>query len=68
MAAAIMAAILWGLAMPLGPWLASSAPLILQLLALGGLVALGMLVYFALVHLTGAQPLGQLLGRLRRSR
>jgi putative peptidoglycan lipid II flippase len=67
-AAAIMAALLWGLAMPLAPWLASSAPLILQLLALGGLVALGMLVYFGLVHLSGAQPLGQLLGRLRRAR
>jgi putative peptidoglycan lipid II flippase len=54
--------------MPLAPWLASSAPLVLQLLALGGLVALGMAVYFALVHLTGAQKLGQLLGRLRRAR
>ena len=68
LSAAIMAAILWGLAMPLAPWLASSAPLLLQIVALGGLVGVGMIVYFALVHVTRAQPLGQLLGRLRRSR
>jgi putative peptidoglycan lipid II flippase len=68
LSAANMAAILWGLSIPLAPWLASSAPLLLQILALGALVGLGMAVYFALVHVTGAQRLGQLLGRLRRSR
>jgi putative peptidoglycan lipid II flippase len=68
LSAAIMAAILWGLAMPLAPWLASSAPLLLQIVALGGLVGVGIAIYFALVHVTRAQPLGQLLGRLRRSR
>jgi putative peptidoglycan lipid II flippase len=62
-----MAAVLWGLSLPLAPWLASSAPLLLQLVALGGLIALGMLLYFGLAHVTGAQPLGQLLRRLRRS-
>jgi putative peptidoglycan lipid II flippase len=67
LAAAIMAGILWGLAIPLAPWLASSAPLLLQIVALGGLVAVGMVVYFGLVHVTGAQPMGQLLRRLRRS-
>lgn len=65
-AAAAMAALLWGLSLPLAPWLASSAPLLVQLLALGGLVLVGMAVYFALVHVTGAQPLGALLARLRR--
>jgi putative peptidoglycan lipid II flippase len=67
LAAAIMAAILWGLAVPLAPYLVSSAPLPLQILALGALVGIGMAVYFGLVHLTGAQPIGQLLRRLRRS-
>ena len=67
LAAAVMAAILWGLALPLAPWLASSAPLLLQIAALGALVIAGMAVYFGLVHVTGAQPLGQLLRRLRRS-
>jgi putative peptidoglycan lipid II flippase len=67
LAAGIMAAILWGLAIPLAPWLASSAPLLLQVVALGGLVGVGMAVYFGLVHVTGAQPMGQLLRRLRRS-
>ena len=62
-----MAAILWGLALPLAPWLASSAPLVLQVVALGALVIVGMAVYFGLVHVTGAQPLGQLLRRLRRT-
>ena len=65
-AALAMAAILWALSLPLAPWLASTAPLLLQIVALGGLVAVGMGLYFALVHVTGAQPLGALAGRLRR--
>jgi putative peptidoglycan lipid II flippase len=67
LSAAIMAAILWGLAIPLAPYLATSAPLAIQIFALGGLVAVGMVVYFGLVHMTGAQPLGQLLRRLRKA-
>ncbi len=67
LAAAIMAAILWALAQPLAPWLASSAPLLQQVTVLAALVVLGMAVYFALVHLTGAQPLGVLLQRLRKA-
>ena len=67
LSAAIMAAILWGLAIPLAPYLATTAPLAIQILALGGLVAVGMVVYFALVHVTGAQPMGQLLRRLRKT-
>jgi putative peptidoglycan lipid II flippase len=66
-AAALMAAILWGLAIPLAPYLATTAPLLLQIVALGALVVIGMVVYFGLVHVTGAQPMGQLLRRLRRS-
>ena len=65
-AALLMAAALWGLAQPLAPWLASSAPLLGQILALGALVVVGLAVYFALVHVTRAQPLGELLRRLRR--
>jgi putative peptidoglycan lipid II flippase len=67
-AALVMAALIWGLAQPLAPWLASGAPLVLQVLALGVLVAIGMVVYFGLVHLTRAQPLGGLVRRLRRKR
>ncbi|MEQ1900850.1 MAG: murein biosynthesis integral membrane protein MurJ [Devosia sp.] len=67
MASVVMAAILWGLAQPLAPALATTAPLFVQLLALGGLVALGLAIYFAMVHVTGAQPLGLLLRRLRRN-
>ena len=66
-AAAIMAALLAGLAIPLAPWLASSAPLLVQIAALGALVAVGIVVYFGLVHVTGAQRLGVLFRRLRRS-
>jgi len=66
-AAAIMAAILWGLAVPLTPYLVTTAPLLLQIVALGALVIVGMAVYFGLVHVTGAQPMGQLLRRLRSS-
>ena len=53
--------------MPLAPWLASSAPLLIQILALGALVVAGMAVYFGLVHVTGAQRLGVLLRRLRKA-
>ena len=62
-----MALILWALAAPLAPFMRVSAPLIVQLLALGGLMTLGLVLYFAAVHFSGAQPLGLLLKRLRRN-
>ena len=62
-----MALILWALAAPLAPFMRVSAPLIVQLLALGGLMTLGLALYFAAVHFSGAQPLGLLLKRLRRN-
>jgi putative peptidoglycan lipid II flippase len=65
-ASIVMALILWGLAIPLAPYLSPSAPLIAQLVALGALCAFGFALYFALVHVTGAQPMGMLLKRLRR--
>jgi putative peptidoglycan lipid II flippase len=63
----LMAAGLYALAVPLGPVLATSAPFVLQLIALSVLIGIGMVVYFALAHVTGAQPMGQLLRRLRRA-
>ena len=66
-ASLVMAVVLWALAMPLAPYLTAEAPLVVQLVALGALVVLGMALYFALVHVSGAQPLGLLLRRLRRS-
>jgi len=68
LASLVMAAVLWGLALPAAPWLTSAAPLLLQVIALGGLVAAGIVLYFLLVHVSGAQPLGQLLARLRARR
>jgi putative peptidoglycan lipid II flippase len=62
-----MGLILWGLAIPLAPYLSPHAPLIAQLVALGALCGLGAGLYFAAVHLTRAQPMGLLLVRLRRS-
>jgi putative peptidoglycan lipid II flippase len=62
-----MAAILWALSLALAPYLAPSAPLVVQHVALGALIILGVALYFAAVHVTRAQPLGQLLSRLRRS-
>jgi putative peptidoglycan lipid II flippase len=64
--ALVMAAVLWGLALALAPFFGARAPLGVQLVALAVLVAAGAGLYFALVHLTGAQPLGLLLKRLRR--
>ncbi len=61
-----MALILWGLALPLGPYMTPHAPLIVQLVVLGVLCTLGAGLYFAAVHFSGAQPLDMLLKRLRR--
>ena len=66
-ASIVMALVLWGLAIPLGPYMTPHAPLIVQLVALGALCTLGAALYFALVHYSGAQPLGLLLKRLRRN-
>ncbi|MEO8758672.1 MAG: murein biosynthesis integral membrane protein MurJ [Devosia sp.] len=62
-----MAIILWALAIPLAPYLAANAPLVVQVVALGALIALGLALYFAAVHFTRAQPLDLLLRRLRRA-
>jgi len=62
----VMALVLWGLSIPLAPFFTAHAHLVLQLIALGALCAIGAVVYFVLVHVTGAQPLGMLLKRLRR--
>lgn len=66
-AALAMAAILWGLSIPLAPYLSPGAPLIVQLVALTALCVFGAALYFAAIHFSGAQPMGQLLRRLRRS-
>ena len=62
----VMALVLWGLSIPMAPFFGAHAHLIVQLLALGFLCGLGFVLYFVLVHVTGAQPMGLLLRRLRR--
>ena len=64
----VMAAALYALLLLLGPVFAPGGSFLTQALALAFLIGFGMLAYFALVHFTGVQPLGQLLGRLRRRR
>jgi putative peptidoglycan lipid II flippase len=64
--AVAMAVLLYALAFPLAPVFASSAPFLIQIVALGGLIALGLVMYFLAAHLSGAQPMGVLLRRLRR--
>jgi putative peptidoglycan lipid II flippase len=66
-AAVLMGAVLWALATPLAPYMTPAAPLIVQLVALGALCTFGAALYFAAVHFSGAQPLGLLLRRLRRT-
>jgi putative peptidoglycan lipid II flippase len=61
-----MALVLWGLEMPLGEVFASGASLLMQMLALGALIAVGFVGYFAAIHFTRVQPMGLLLKRLRR--
>ena len=61
---ALMAGVLYGLAVLMEPLFAAN--ILVQLVALGFLVGFGMALYFALVHVTRVQPLGVLLKRLRR--
>jgi putative peptidoglycan lipid II flippase len=46
--------------------LATGNPIYIQASVLAALMGFGMLFYFVLVHISGAQPLGLLLRRLRR--
>ena len=61
-----MALLLVGLIWPLWGIFAAGGSLLLQLVALAALIGSGLVFYFALVHLSGVQPLGTLLKRLRR--
>jgi hypothetical protein len=61
-----MAVAVWLIARGLGESLAASAPLVTQLVALAITIVLGLLIYFALVHFSGAQRLDQLI-RIRRA-
>ncbi|SDG23710.1 murein biosynthesis integral membrane protein MurJ [Pelagibacterium luteolum] len=61
-----MGAVLWFIAGWAAPVFASGANFALQALALMVLCGLGAAFYFALLHVTGIQPLGAILARLRR--
>jgi putative peptidoglycan lipid II flippase len=65
-ASLLMAVVVWGLGQLLKDAMLPSAPLIVQIGALGFTIGLGVLLYFALVHVSGAQRLDVLLRRLRR--
>jgi len=62
----VMGAVLYALSIPLAPFFAPHAHIVVQLIALAFLCGVGLVLYFVLVHVTGAQPLGLLLRRLRR--
>jgi putative peptidoglycan lipid II flippase len=63
---AVMGGVLYVLSARGAARMATSAPVWEQIGVLGVLVAFGMIVYFTLVHISGAQPLGLLLRRMRR--
>ena len=65
-ASLVMAAVLYGLAIPLAPYLSPKAPLLVQLVALSAVCVFGAGLYFVLIHVTGAQRLDVLMSRLRR--
>jgi putative peptidoglycan lipid II flippase len=54
LASAIMALALWGASFPLEAFIARSNGLVVQILALGGLIAGGAIVYLAVAQATGA--------------
>ena len=62
----VMGLVLWGLSVPLAPAFGPHAHLVVQLVALAALCGIGLVLYFVLVHVSGAQPMGLLLRRLRR--
>jgi putative peptidoglycan lipid II flippase len=64
----LMGGALYLLAQRGAPHFAPGAPLWIQAGLLALLVTFGMALYFTLVHVSGAQPLGMLLRRLRRQR
>jgi putative peptidoglycan lipid II flippase len=66
-ASAIMGVCVWGMTLLLEPWFAPSNGLILQGLALGALVASGLLTYGVAAEWLGAVRLGSILAGLRRS-
>ncbi len=66
-ASLVMAAVVWVIARLLGGSMVAEAPLVSQLVALTITIVLGMIVYFGLVHVTGAQRLEQII-RIRTNR
>ena len=62
----VMGGALYLLAQRGAPYFASGSPLWQQAILLAVLVGFGMVTYFTLVHVSGAQPLGMLLRRLGR--
>lgn len=66
LSAAAMAGALWYAAGLAAPWLARTAGLLNQVLALGALVAAGALVYFALAFAIGGADIGMVKRNIRR--
>ncbi|MFK4811497.1 murein biosynthesis integral membrane protein MurJ [Devosia sp. ZW T5_3] len=64
----VMAGVLYLLAQRATAIFAPGAPFLTQAAALFAICVFGCLVYFTLVHITGAQRLGMLASRLRRKR
>lgn len=62
-----LAASLWAVNQMFEPLLSGADGLLWQALSLLGLVSFGAIAYFALIHITGAQHLGQLVKSMRRS-
>jgi len=66
LAAALMGAALWYGAVHLAPWLAPTSGIVNQVAALGGMVASGAIVYFAIAFATGGADLGMVRRSIRR--
>lgn len=63
---AVMGAALWGALMGLSGWFAPANGLLVQLAALGALIAAGLAVYAAMAHVTGALRLQEVMKLLKR--
>jgi putative peptidoglycan lipid II flippase len=67
-ASAAIAGLLVAVELALGGLFDPDGPSGLQAVALAGLCGLGLVSYFAAIHVSGVQPLGTLLSRLRRGK
>jgi len=68
LASALMGGVLWLLTRAFAEWLAATNTALIRLSALAVLTGIGVIIYFALAHVTGAARLGSLRAAFARGK